>query len=100
MATEDSTATSDEHFSLKFPLTHDGFEVILCLLEELKFIFNITNYPEEASWACWTRFITKCIEWKASPVPPTNADAYWISESHPERNWQSFSRFRSAIPWL
>lgn len=26
-----------------FPLTHAGFEVILCLLEELKFIFNITQ---------------------------------------------------------
>ena len=29
-------------------MTPNPFEVILCLLEELKFIFNITNYPEEA----------------------------------------------------
>lgn len=64
MATEDSTATSEDHFrfsatSLRgyavtcepilpsgthresFPLTHSPFEVILGLLEELKFIFNI-----------------------------------------------------------
>ena len=31
-----------EH-SKSFPLTHDAFEVILCLLEELKFIFNIAQ---------------------------------------------------------
>ncbi len=38
-------------------------------------------------------------EWKALPVPTTNADAYWILESRPVKNWQLFSRSRLAIRW-